>query len=231
MTPDEIVAKFATAINHFEPITEQPSDTDLTRLRKDVALLLLQIPYDKMGGKHNLIGIIWSKSAYVKHYVEAFPEPKRVRAYDLEIDNDATAVVRARKEAAHKARRADRATFETARRKTTHSMLAVVADTWVRELRDPGTIYTEVAPQDLFTHLQTGCNGRHALDLLALHNEMQRYHLKVQGIPEYINMLEEAQRQAGRASRTITDDILLLFASTAMLTIKRFPRANDDWEY
>ena len=123
MTPDEIVAKFATAINHFEPITEQPSDTDLTRLRKDVALLLLQIPYDKMGGEHNLIGIIWSKSAYVKHYVEAFPEPKRVRAYDLEIDNDATAVVRARKEDAHKARRADRATFETA---TTASMECVV---------------------------------------------------------------------------------------------------------
>ena len=109
-------------------------------------------------------------------------------------------------------------------------MLAVVADTWVRELRDPGTIYTEAAPQDLFAHLQAGCTVRHALDLLALHNEMQRYHLEVEGIPEYINMLEDAQRQAGRAGRTITDDTLLLFASTAMLTSERFPRANDDWE-
>ena len=59
---------------------------------------------------------------------------------------------------------------------------------------------------------------------------MQRYHLEVEGIPEYINMLEDAQRQAGRAGRTITDDTLLLFASTTMLTSKRFPRANDDWE-
>ena len=47
-------------------------------------------------------------------YGEAFPEPKRVGAYDLEIEDDDTAVVRARLEAAHKARRADRATFETA---------------------------------------------------------------------------------------------------------------------
>ena len=81
-------------------------DTDLTRLWEAVALLLLQIPYDKTGGKHNLIGIIQSKTAYVKRYGEAFPEPKRVGAYNLEIDDDATAVFWVRLEAAHKARRA-----------------------------------------------------------------------------------------------------------------------------
>ena len=114
MTPDEIVAKFAIAINNFKTITEQPSDTDLTRLQEAAAPLLLQIPYDETGGKHNLIGIIQSKTAYVKRYGEAFPEPKRVEAYNLEIDGDATVVVRARLEAAHKARRADCSTFETA---------------------------------------------------------------------------------------------------------------------
>ena len=59
---------------------------------------------------------------------------------------------------------------------------------------------------------------------------MQRYHLEVEGIPEYINMLEDAQRQACRAGRTIADKTLLLFASTAMLTSERFPRANNNWE-
>ena len=43
-------------------------------------------------------------------------------------------------------------------------------------------------------------------------------------------MLEDAQRQAGQAGRAISDETLLLFASTAMLTSERFPRANDDWE-
>ena len=76
-------------------------------------------------------------------------------------------------------------------------MFAVVGDTSVRELRDPKSIYTEVALKDLLSHLQAGFTGRHALELLALHNEMQRYHLKVKGIPEYINMLKDAQRQAG----------------------------------
>ena len=34
-------------------------------------------------------------------------------------------------------------------------VLAVVADTWVRELRDTETLYTEVAPQDLLSYLQS----------------------------------------------------------------------------
>ena len=109
-------------------------------------------------------------------------------------------------------------------------MLADVADTWVRELRDPNKIYTEVSPEDLFVYLQAWYTGRHALGLLSLHNEMQRYHLEVEGILEYINMLKDAQRQAGWAGRTITDDTLLIFASTAMLTSERFPRVNNDWE-
>ena len=115
MTPDEIVAKFATALDHFDPITDQPSDTDLTRLREVVAPLHLQIPYDETGGTHNLIGIIRAKPAYLKRYGEALPKPTRVGVYDLDIDNNAMAVIRARLEAAHKAWRADRATFENGR--------------------------------------------------------------------------------------------------------------------
>ena len=132
MTQEEIVAKFATVLDNFEPITEQPSDTNLNRLWEAATPLLLKILYDETGGKHNLIGLIQSKLAYITRYSEAFPEPKRVGAYDLEIDDDATAVVRARQEAAHKTRRADRTTFETAWRETTQFVLAVVADTWVQ---------------------------------------------------------------------------------------------------
>ena len=61
-----------------------------------------------------MIGIIWARLAYLKCYGEAFPEPTRVGAYDLKIEDDTTAVVRARLKIAHKAQRADRATFDTA---------------------------------------------------------------------------------------------------------------------
>ena len=101
MTPEDIVAKFSAALDHFEPIFDQPLDTDITRLRKAVSPLLLQIPYDETGMIHNLIGIIPVEPAYLKRYGEAFPELKSVGAYDLEIDKDTTAAVRARLKAAH----------------------------------------------------------------------------------------------------------------------------------
>ena len=119
MTPEDIVEKFAHSLNNFDPINGQPSDTELTRLREAVDPLLLQIPYDKTGGVHNLISLIRPEAAYAARYGKAFPNPTRVGAYDSTIDNDATAVVCARSEAAHKAKRANRATFETARRETT----------------------------------------------------------------------------------------------------------------
>ena len=170
MTPNEIVAKFAHSLDNFEPIVRKPSDSDLTRLREAVAPLLLHIPYDETGAIRNIIGLIRPEAAYVARYGEAFPELARVGAYDKTIDDDATAVVRARTEAAHKTKRANRATNKITRQETKKFVLAVVADTWVQELRDPEAIYTEVSPKDLLSHLQAGCTGRHVLDLLALHN-------------------------------------------------------------
>ena len=52
----------------------------------------------------------------------------------------------------------------------------------------------------------------------------------MEGIPAYINKLEDAQKQSNRAGNPITDPTLLLFAANAMLRTNRFPRANDIWE-
>ena len=49
-------------------------------------------------------------------------------------------------------------------------ILTNVEDMWVREVQYNETLYTNVAPKALLTHLQAGCTYCHALDLLALHN-------------------------------------------------------------
>ena len=64
--------------------------------------------------------------------------------------------------------------------------------------------------------------------MIALHFVMQRKEVK--GVPEYINMLEDAQRQASQVGRAISNDTLLLFASMAMLTSERLTQSNDAWE-
>ena len=116
MTPEEIVAKFADVLEKFEQIDVQPSDTDLTRIREVVVPLLLQIPYKKTGGTHNLICLIWPMAAYTMRYGAEFAKPTRVGTYDTTIDDDDTAVVRARTDAVQKAKRADRGTYKTEQR-------------------------------------------------------------------------------------------------------------------
>ena len=88
-----------------------------------------------MGGTQNLIGLIRPVVAYTTRYSAAFFKPERVRAYEGTIEDYATAVVHAQTEAAHKAKRTDHGTYETARQETEQFILAVVEDTWVWEIR------------------------------------------------------------------------------------------------
>ena len=74
--------------------------------------------------------------------------------------------------------------------------------------------------------------GRHAFDLLALMDQMRQYNLEYEGVPEYINALEDAQKMAELSDKSneIADGTLLLIASTSILKLQRFPRANEKWE-
>ena len=90
--------------------------------------LLLQILYDKTGCTHNLIGLIRPVVAYTTRYGAVFIEPTRVGSYDATINDDSTAVVRARTKVAHKEKRADRGIYETVWRETAQFILAVSED-------------------------------------------------------------------------------------------------------
>ena len=112
----------------------------------------------------------------------------------------------------------------------TKFILAVVEDTWVRELRDPDLFYTAVKPRALLSHLQAMCVGLHATDVLKTQNEIQTYHEYMEEITTYINNLEDSQKQSNREGNPIMDPTLLLFTANAMLRTDRFPRAKNIWE-
>ena len=74
-------------------------------------------------------------------------------------------------------------------------------------------------------HLQSTCGGLHALDVLALQEKMNNAHKDSEGIPEYINTLEEA-----RSGAPISNNMLVIIAIKTMLTTEQYPRANKTWE-
>ena len=102
-------------------------------------------------------------------------------------------------------KRANYDVYDTAIRCTRNFIIAVVKDTWIHKLRYPISQYNDVALRAIMLHLTTTSVGIHALDVLTLQNAMQQYHIEYESIPTYINALEDAQKQLGRAGITITD--------------------------
>ena len=86
-------------------------------------------------------------------------------------------------------------------------IIHVVDETWVLELKDEETLFMQVTPRQLLDHLQSICGSLHAIDVLALQNEMQEYHKDSEGILKYINTLEAAQNRPkrGTGNNPITD--------------------------
>ena len=232
MSPEEITALFADASAKFAPILGNPKDDDLTALREVLTPLLLSIPYDEDGAAplHNLIGIIEPPATYLATWHAAFPVPARPARYDAAIANDATPVVRARMEAAHNTRLADYASFEAAERAVVKFIRDAIDEIWYKDLKNPRTFYNSVTAATLLSHLDDNCGGLHPVDLINLPSEMIGFYAAAEGIPEYINALEDAQRKLARAKLPMADVQLLAIASTAVLASDHFPRTTDAWE-
>ena len=61
-----------------------------------------------------------------------------------------------------------------------------------------------------------------------LRTKMQLYYSQADGIPQFINMMEDAQKKAKRAGMPIADVELVMLASAAVLAAQHFPRKVDD---
>ena len=90
----------------------------------------------------------------------------------------------------------------------------------------------QVTPRHFLDHLQSICDGLHAINVLALQNEMQEYHKDSKGILKYINAREAAQNKSmhDTGNNPITDKTLLLIATNAMLKTGAHLRTTEKWE-
>ena len=229
MTPDEITAIFALATDNFAHISGQPSDDDLTAILLATKPLLHELDYDDYG-THNLVGLIEPSNTYTATWGDAFPIPARPDAYDTNIQDDATPVVRNRMEAAHKLLLHDYATYLAAERGVAKFIRDVVDETFYKDLEDPVSFYNKITAAELINHLRLNCGGVEPENLVALHTEMSSYYANCDGIPEYIIMLEKARLKFARADLPMSDKQLLIIANASVYGSQDFVRASEDWE-
>jgi hypothetical protein len=72
--------------------------------------------------------------------------------------------------------------------------------------------------------------GFHAIDMISVCTNMHQYYTQADGIPQYIIMLEDAQKKANRAGMPIADIELVMMALAAILSAQHFPHKVNDWE-
>ena len=61
------------------------------------------------------------------------------------------------------------------------------------------TYYLEVFAKTMLDHLQEMCLCNHKVDILILMDKMRQMHHAFKTIPQYIDALDKAQKQAERA--------------------------------
>ena len=74
MKTTKVQAEFAALLDAFEPISGQPTDKDLTRLRQVALSALVPISYDREKGKHLSLGLLLNDDKYcARHGDVEFP--------------------------------------------------------------------------------------------------------------------------------------------------------------
>ncbi len=106
----------------------------------------------------------------------------------------------------------------------------VVDEIWYNYLKNADTFYTKVAAINIMALLDAISGGLHALNMIMLHTEMMQYYVQADGIPQFIVMMEDAQKRTTHVGMPIANVKLVMMALAAVLAAQHFPCKVDDWE-
>jgi hypothetical protein len=176
MTPEAITSALAAAQVLFLPIIRQPSNDNLVRLSNAILPILLKATYDRINGICNLWGLVASSDWYLHHYSAPFVCPATCLAcYDPVINAEASCIDHICTETTWTALIQNYEAYKAAEHGIKVFIKAVVNDTWIHDLRNPETFYSNVTALAIFDHLSEHSSGLHALDMVLLTIQISQY--------------------------------------------------------
>ncbi len=124
----------------------------------------------------------------------------------------------------------DYTSYDADKRSCAKFLCNVVDEVWYNDLKDANTFYTKVTTLEIMAFLDLNSGGLHAVDMISPCTNMHQYYTQADGIPQYIIMLEDAQKKAQCAGMPIADIEIVMMASAAVLASRHIPCEVDDWE-
>ena len=207
--PANLTLALQKATEGFTTIADFPTDKDIIEIRQLILPVLIKTKYDELTLTHNLSGIILPSKRYEQIYKKgAYLIPPVISLYDDTIDKDATRTEVHQAEGKHEARQNDRQLYKMADNACRNFIMAVVDETWYKELEDPDTFYTNVSDLKLLDHLTEFCFGLHTVDAVDIPQVMKTLFSDAEGIPQFINSMEAVQHKSKCAKLVIHDEYM-----------------------
>ena len=208
------------ASDAFITIESQTTNSDVNRVFEALSRILYPIKYDETDAVHNLIGIIQDDEPYQTKQGLSFSRPKRPKILDEAIDGSLPVMITKRKNEADRASlRTDWAVYNTTKRESGRFVLRVVDHVWLSELsKGLPTYFSDVLAKTMLDNLQEICLGNHKINILVFQDKMRKMHNDWETNPQYIEALEDVQKQAKRAKMPIDNATLIMYATRAMIS-------------
>ena len=96
-------------------------------------------------------------------------------------------------------------------------IMEVVDKTWYKELEDPDTFYSNVTTLKLLDHITELFSGLHTVYAVDIPQVMKTLFSNADGIPQFINEMEAAQRRSKRAKLVIHDKYMHAVALKSLI--------------
>ena len=228
--PADLTLALQKAMEGFTAIVDWPTDNDLIEIRQILVSVLMKTKYDELNLTQNLSGVILPSKSYQQIYKKgAYLIPPIIALYGETIDKDATRTEVHWAEGKHKARRNDRQIYNTANNAWQSFIMAVVNETWYKELEDPDTFYTNGMALKLLDHLTEFCARLHTVDAVDIPQLMKTFYKDSNGVPQLVNVMEAAQRKYKRAKLVINDKYLHAVALKSLLQSGDYETETREW--
>ncbi len=120
--------------------------------------------------------------------------------------------------------------YKAAKRGIAKFLCNIVNKIWYNDLKDAKTFYTKVPALEFMAHFDANSEGLHAIGMISLHSYMTQYYIQVDGIPQFIVMMKDAQKKAKQAGMPIANVKLVMMALAVILAAQHLPQEVDDWE-
>jgi hypothetical protein len=127
MMPNGITLLFREVRKAFPPFKGKPTDDNLTAIRETLLPILMEIPYNHLGGVHSLTAILTDPLRYAAgHGGALFKCPAHLPLYNKNIADNAMTLVCIHAESAHRACLDNYASYKAAERGAAKFLCKVV---------------------------------------------------------------------------------------------------------